>query len=100
MNYTRNVSKNINNNNNININLPSYLHRLDMEKLNSIINNNIPDSFYIDHLILSKYCWHCQNCNTKHIYLNCSFIQSIELTLYYECNGCHKRQPVRDMKIH
>ena len=47
-----------------------------------------------------NYCWHCQNCNMKHIYLNCSFTQSSELPLYYECSRCYKRMPVRDMRIH
>ena len=97
MNYTKNVSnKNINKNND-SISLLYYLDILDMIKNN---NNEIPESFYIDSDILMKYCWHCQHCNMKHIYLNCSFTQSSELPLYYECSRCYKRMPVRDMRIH
>ena len=97
MNYTKNVSnKNINKNND-SISLLYYLDILDMIKNN---NNEIPESFYIDSIILMNYCWHCQNCNMKHIYLNCSFTQSSELPLYYECSRCYKRMPVRDMRIH
>ena len=99
----------INNNikiNNNNISLPLYLNKLDIIKHNTerqIINDVqycIPDSFYIDNIILSKYCWHCQYCNKKHIYLNCSFEQLIDLTLFYECNNCKKKLPVRMMRIH
>ena len=98
------INNNIKINNNIS--LPSYLNKLDIIKQNTeilIINDVqycIPDSFYIDNIILSKYCWHCQYCNKKHIYLNCSFEQLIDLTLFYECNNCKKKLPVRMMRIH
>ena len=99
MNYTINQVNNT-------ISLPAYFNKIDKIKEDSevivinLMDYCIPESFYIDSSLLDKYCWHCQFCNKKHIYINCSFEQLVELTLFYECNNCKKKLPFRQMRIH
>ena len=99
MNYTMNQGSNT-------ISLPAYFNKIDKNKEDTdiiTINENkycMPESFYIDSELLTEYCWHCQYCNKKHIYIYCSFEQLVDLTLFYECNNCKKKLPFRQMRIH